>query len=46
VNWLFRSLKNGNDIGQIDADSHQLAPFTKRDELLLEAVSGLYKDFS
>jgi len=28
--------KDGNNIGQIDIDSHQLDPFTKEDEELLE----------
>ena len=29
---------NGENIGQIDIDSHQIDPFTKDDELLLEFV--------
>ena len=29
---------NGRNIGQIDIDSHDIAPFTKEDELLLEYV--------
>lgn len=30
--------KNGENIGQIDIDSHQKSPFTKEDEKLLEFV--------
>lgn len=30
--------KNGKNIGQIDIDSHHLAPFTKQDEALLEFI--------
>ena len=30
--------KNGKNIGQIDIDSHQKAPFTKNDEKLLEFI--------
>lgn len=30
--------KNGENIGQIDIDSHHIAPFTKSDEELLEFV--------
>jgi len=30
--------KNGQNIGQIDIDSHQRSPFTKKDEELLEFV--------
>lgn len=29
---------NGRNIGQIDIDSHDIAPFTKEDEILLEYV--------
>jgi len=32
---------NGENIGQIDIDSHQLAPFTNSDEQLLEFVNSL-----
>ncbi|VAW22725.1 GAF domain-containing proteins, partial [hydrothermal vent metagenome] len=31
-------LVNGENIGQIDIDSHTVNPFTKNDELLLEFV--------
>lgn len=30
--------KNGENIGQIDIDSHHVSPFTKKDEKLLEFV--------
>ncbi len=30
--------KNGGNIGQIDIDSHQINPFTKEDEKLLEFI--------
>jgi GAF domain-containing protein len=33
--------KNGKNIGQIDIDSHQLAPFTKTDEQFLEFINTL-----
>jgi GAF domain-containing protein len=33
--------KNEKNIGQIDIDSHQLAPFTKGDEQLLEFIGNL-----
>ncbi|MEZ4874216.1 MAG: GAF domain-containing protein [Flavobacteriaceae bacterium] len=32
--------KNGNNIGQIDIDSHTLDPFTQEDERFLEWVNG------
>mgnify|MGYP005983787655 CR=1 FL=1 len=32
--------KNGENIGQIDIDSHKLNPFTEKDQLLLEKLCG------
>ena len=32
------TFQNGKNIGQIDIDSHSVAPFTEEDEILLEFI--------
>jgi GAF domain-containing protein len=36
--------KNNNIIGEIDIDSHTVAPFTERDRKFLEKIAGILSD--